>query len=222
MKKAILLLLLAVVAAAAWRHHGQATRAPRPADGVLVGDGPRWGVTGMGSHATWSTALSPTESMPIAAIDITGRVLARRAYAPTPLEGPFALDLVLGWGPMSDNRVLDQLSVRQDARGFDIVAGPKLDLPVAKAYAAAMNLSLYSDTFQYMHALEAIRVGDVVRIVGWTTALRDAQGNKWQGHRGTAERPASSEIVQVLMLQVNDQKLFGNWESIERFSFQAW
>jgi hypothetical protein len=210
---------LVVVAAsvAVWYAHARREQlAPRPADGVLVGAEPRWGAASIGNHASY-LPLGHNEALPTGAIDITARVLARKTYPPEGFGDQLPLDLVLGWGPMSDNRVLDQVSIRQDKRSMQIDPGPGFTLKLDDAYASAINLSAYSDDFQFRSALESIRVGDVIRIVGWTLRLRNPQGEIWDGGDGQDHKTRRAVIVNVLKLQINDQKKFGNWDAETNF-----
>jgi hypothetical protein len=70
---------------------------------------------------------------------------------------------------------------------------------------------VYSDYFVHSAALDAIRIGDVVRIVGWRMRARNASGTTWEGGSGHERKGQSSALILVLKLQVNDEKKFGNW-----------
>ena len=206
------LLILVSASVAVWYGHAQrAKQAPRPADGVLVGAAPRWGAASIGNHASYMP-LGHNEALPTGAIDITARVLARKSYPSEGFGDQLTLDLVLGWGAMSDNRVLDQISIRQEDRSMQIDPRPGFTLKLDDAYASAINLSVYSDYLENRPILESIRVGDVIRIVGWTLRLRNPQGQIWEGGAGHDHNPRRTVVVSVLKLQVNDQKKFGNWD----------
>jgi len=211
-KSRIVLLILVSASVAVWYSHAKrATQAPRPADGVLVGAAPRWGAASIGNHASYMP-LGHNEALPTGALDITGRVLARKTYPSTGFGDQLTLDLVLGWGSLSDNRVLDHVSIRQENRSMQIDPQPGFPLKLDDAYASAINLSVYSDYFENRSILESIRVGDVVRMVGWTLRLRNPQGETWDGGVDHEHYPRRAVVVSVLKLQINDQKKFGNWD----------
>jgi len=206
------LLVVAIVGGAFWYGHSRhEAQAPRPADGVLVGAAPRWGVASIGNHAAYMP-LGHNQALPVGALDITGRVLARKTYPSEGFGDQLTLDLVLGWGPMSDNRVLDQLAIVQQDRSMQIEPGAGFSLKLAEAYASAINISIHSDYFDNRPILESIRPGDVVRMVGWTLRLRDQQGKTWEGGAGQDPPPRRGVVLSVLKLQINDQKKFGNWD----------
>jgi len=109
-------------------------------------------------------------------------------------------------------RVLDQLTIRQAERSMQIDPRPGFTLKLEDAYASAINISVYSDYFENRPVLESIRLGDVIRVVGWTLRLRNPQGQIWEGGAGHDHNPRRAVVVSVLKLQVNDQKKFGNWD----------
>ena len=55
---------------------------------------------------------------PRATYDVTARILGREDYRFDPIADLAPLDLALGWGPMSDNRVLKTLKISQGARFY--------------------------------------------------------------------------------------------------------
>jgi hypothetical protein len=212
MNARLLASVLALALVAAWyRHSHQVAGAPRPADGVLVGAEPLWGAASIGDHASY-IPLGHNESFPTGALDITGRVLALKEYPHQGLGEYTTLDLVLGWGPMSDNRVIDQLAIRQEDRHFVIEPKPALDLPLETAYRSSINISLSTDFAEHRQMLGAIRVGDVIRLEGWTVRIRNAAGATWEGVIGRDLHGPRSAVLSVHRLQVNDEKKFGNWD----------
>jgi hypothetical protein len=217
-KTRLALLIIAITGAVLWYRHAPGVKQePRPADGVLVGAEPRWGAASVGKYASY-TQLGANESIPTGAYDVTGRVLARRSYPASGFSEQITLELVLGWGPMSDNRVLDHLSISQEDRTMRIDPRAGLALELDAAYAAAINISVYSDFDEHRAALESVKVGDVIHMIGWTLRLRNSQGETWQGGAGFDQNPRRTVVLQVLKLQINDEKKFGNW-SVETNEF---
>ena len=185
-----------------------AGHAPRPADGVLVSAEPVYG--GLDFPKSW-LKIGSFQQWPEGSIDITARILARHDY---PREGFGQLvktDLVLGWGPMSDNRVIDHVAIHQNSRGMELVPDATGAIKEKAAYDSTALVAVYSDFNEFSAALDALRVGDVIRLYGWQQKLKDANGAVWNG--GTGNEPVGQRafVVQVLKLQVGDRKVFGNW-----------
>jgi hypothetical protein len=210
------LLLAIVVALAGWwilrTHHGGVitTQAPRPADGVLVSAEPVYG--GLDFQTSWM-ALGAFQQMPQGTIDVTARVLARHDYPRSGIGEVLPTDLVLGWGPMSDNRVIDHVTIRQADRGLTVIPDDTAVITAAAARASTMVVAVYSDFQPHAAALNELRVGNVIHLYGWRLKARLADGSTWGGGSGQEKIGERAFIAQVLMLQVGDRKVFGNWDA---------
>jgi hypothetical protein len=210
------LLVVALIVLAGWwamrtQHHGPlAPQAPRPADGVLVGAEPVYG--GLDFQPGWMP-LGALQQMPEGTLDVTARVLARQDYPRTGTGEAFPTDLVLGWGAMSDNRVIDHVGIHLADRGLTVTPDEAAGIPARAARALTMVLAVYSDFQPHAAALDALRVGDVIHLYGWQLKVKRADGSTWSGGSGREEIGERAFIAQVLMLQVGDQKVFGNWDA---------
>jgi hypothetical protein len=106
------LVLIAIVLLQGWRQWER--RALEPADGVIAPTEPH------------QTDLDDSEPIavgrwtltPRARYQITARVLGREDYRFDPTAELAPTDLALGWGPMSDSRVLKSFEISQSARFY--------------------------------------------------------------------------------------------------------
>jgi hypothetical protein len=210
------LLAVALLVLAGWwllrtQHQGPlAPQAPRPADGVLVSAEPVYG--GLDFQRTWMP-LGAFQQMPEGTMDVTARILARLDYPRAGLGEIFPTDLVLGWGPMSDNRVIDHTTIRIADRGLTVTPDEAAGITAKAARAFTMVIAVYSDFRPHAAALDALRVGDVIHLYAWQLKVKRADGSVWNGGSGQEEIGDRAFIAQVLMLQVGDQKVFGNWDA---------
>ncbi len=109
------IVLVALLIGSAWNGwHQWSLRAVHPQDGPIAPEEPlqtnidrappirigRWTLT------------------PRASYDITARILGREDYRFDALASLIPEDLALGWGPMSDNRVLADFEISQGARFY--------------------------------------------------------------------------------------------------------
>jgi hypothetical protein len=92
-----------------WEH-----RAIHPADGAIAPNEPLQ----TESNAAPVIVLRRWTLTPRASYDITARILGREDYRFDPIAGLAPMDLALGWGPMSDNRVLRAFKISQGARFY--------------------------------------------------------------------------------------------------------
>jgi hypothetical protein len=106
-----LVLLIAVL----WKAWGQwERRAIHPADGAIAPDEPMQTV----ADGESTIVLGRWTLTPRATYDITARILGREDYRFDPIADLAPLDLALGWGPMSDNQVLQAFEISQGARFY--------------------------------------------------------------------------------------------------------
>jgi hypothetical protein len=142
-----------------WQH-----RAVHPADGVLAPDEPvQTEVTDAPAivHGRWTLT-------PRARYDITARVLGREDYHVDPISDLVPMDLALGWGPLSDNRVLELLKISQGARYYSWRPLTE-SLPISHADVTrhSANTHIIPADAAVAARLQPLRLsGQVVRLTG--------------------------------------------------------
>jgi hypothetical protein len=111
-RRAAWIALTVVVLSKAWGQWER--RAIHPADGAIAPNEP------LQTEANGAPAivLGRWTLTPRASYDITARTLGREDYRFDPIADLAPLDLALGWGPMSDNKVLKALKISQGARFY--------------------------------------------------------------------------------------------------------
>jgi hypothetical protein len=99
--------------------HWLSNRAVRAPDGVLAAAEPQQLLVASGEtirRGRWTLTVRATYR-------ITARVLGRETYNFDALSDLIPQDIALGWGPMSDNRVLHSMEMSQENR-FSTGASP--------------------------------------------------------------------------------------------------
>jgi hypothetical protein len=98
--------------------------------------------------------------------DITARILSREDYRFDTLAALVPEDLALGWGPMSDNRVLKDFEITQSARFYSW--RPRGAMPIARQevieHSANTHIIPADETVRAQ--LKHLRVGQVVHLRG--------------------------------------------------------
>jgi hypothetical protein len=144
----------------AW--HSFEFRPLHPPDGVLAPQEP------LQTEARDATPqrLGRWTLTPKAEYDITARVLSREDYHFDALADLIPEDLALGWGPMSDNRVLADFDISQGARFY--TWQPRAALPIARdaVISHSANTHVIPANRAVRAALARLRVGEVVRLTG--------------------------------------------------------
>jgi hypothetical protein len=102
---------------------------------------------------------------PRARYDITARVLGREDYGYDRLAELVPEDLALGWGPMSDNRVLAAFTITQSARFYTWHAAT-LPIPVQDVIEHSANTHVIPADATVRKQLAHVRPGQVVHLSG--------------------------------------------------------
>ena len=115
---------------------------------------------------------------PVADFDIEARVLGRKNYRVDAGAKLSPVDLALGWGPMSDETVLDQIDISQSGRFYrwrtDVLPIPRQEI---EHNSANMHLIPANDAVE--DQLKRLRKGQVVRIQGHLVNVDREDGWYW-------------------------------------------
>jgi hypothetical protein len=106
--------------------------------------------------------------------EVTARILGREEYRMDPLSDLIPEDLALGWGPMSDNRVLESFEISQSARFYSWHPRKELPIPREEVIEHSANTHVIAADEHVGSQLKRLRVGEVVRLTGvLVDAVRD-------------------------------------------------
>ncbi|MFL6515908.1 MAG: hypothetical protein ACJ8M1_12895 [Chthoniobacterales bacterium] len=127
---------------------------------------------------------------PLAVFSLDARVLHRRNYRYDPGAALVPVDLALGWGVMSDERVLDQLNISQSMRCYWYEYRLPPPIPVDDIVSHSSNMHIIPATPEIASKCRSIRSGTLVHLIGdlveatgpgvpkWTSSLsRTDRGN---------------------------------------------
>jgi hypothetical protein len=142
--------------------------------GVLAPDDPVQ--TDPASRETW-TFRNHTLS-PLAAFEIRARVLSTERYRfdrPSELS---PVDFALGWGPMSDSRILQSFTIQQRGRWY-FWSTPRLPISQAEVITHSANMHMIPATQEVASRLLAVRAGQVVALRGQLVRADGKDGWHW-------------------------------------------
>ena len=116
---------------------------------------------------------------PAATFQIEAKVLSRKRYR-TGTEAELSpMDLALGWGPMSDQNVVDKLSVSQSGRWYRWSCGSKPPIPIRKIETHSANMHIIPASDAVEKVLKSVRVGQVIHIDGYLVRVTGKDGWRW-------------------------------------------
>lgn len=167
--------------------------------GVLVAEQPRQAPTAHDPFWEDDVLLTPR-----AEFSLRARVLGRERYWLDGGSGLAPVDLALGWGPMSDQAVLDQIEIRQGGRWYFLrwESAPPVAPDVLMNHSGNMHIipsdSLVNDV------LNDLRPGHVVALKGWLVDASRDDGWTWSTSLSREDRgDGSCELFYVVWAEAD-------------------
>lgn len=103
---------------------------------------------------------------PRAEFDAEVRVLGRERYWLGELADVAPLDIAVGWGPMSDSAVLNEIDISQGGRFYFWQYDGEPPIPTPAIISHSANWHLVPASRSVWRTLRSLRVGSVVRLEG--------------------------------------------------------
>ncbi len=103
---------------------------------------------------------------PLAEFILDARVLHRKIYRYDRSAALVPVDLAVGWGPMSDQAVLDRLEISQSARFFFYEYQHQPPIPREEIVSHATNLHLIPSTDAIESQCKSLRTGELIHLSG--------------------------------------------------------
>jgi len=139
---------------------------------------------------------------PKANIELEARILSIKNYYFDKYSDLSPTDIVFGWGPMSDERNLNSIMVRQSDRSFYWeMANPPIKQE--KMWQHATNMHLIGSTQEIRDKIGSLRKGHVVKIAGYLVNAQSPEG--WSLKTSMSRKDIgdnSSELVWVKSLTI--------------------
>lgn len=187
----IVLLFILVVAL----HHWYTNSAIRHPPGILVASEPDQVI--IRNPKPW--VKGNRVFVPLATFHLKARVLSSESYYLDSQADISPLDLALGWGPMSDQRVLDRLDIVQGNRCFVWQAiGGELPIARSEVITHSSNMHMIPSTDEVRRSLKSIRTGEIVQLTGYLVGIQENGHWTWVSSlRRTDTGNGACEIVWV-------------------------
>ena len=127
---------------------------------------------------------------PLAAFVIEARVLHRKIYRYDPGAALVPVDLAVGWGPMSNQSVLDHLTISQSARFYFYEYQNPPPIPKEEIISHSTNMHLIPSTDAIAAECKSLRSGELIHLSGllveatgpdigtWTSSLTRTDSGK--------------------------------------------
>ncbi len=165
-----------------------------PPPGVRVVEEPLQGPPTQGE--AW--AFRGYRIVPLADFEIRARVLSSERYRWDGGAELCPIDLALGWGPMSDSAVLDEISIEQSGRWYHWRTSSEPPIPVGEIISHSANMHMIPANPRVERLLKGFRVGQVVSLKGSLVRVEGPNGFQWISSTTRADTGnGSCELVWV-------------------------
>jgi hypothetical protein len=190
---------LAFILLIAWgAYHHWEQRAEQHGPGVIAANSPQQQTI---SHPS-SFLLNNYTITPLADFSLQARVLSTQRYQLDRAAQLAPVDLALGWGRMSDETVLSQISISQSGR-FYFWRVEQFPIPREEIQSHSANMHMVPADDTIAQQLKSIRVGQRVNIQGQLIEAKGADGWTWRSSlTRTDTGNGACELVLVKSLTV--------------------
>ena len=184
----IVMVVFAALAYFFWPDHGK-----RHPPGILIPDAPSQ--TNIRGGTPWEKG--GYRITPLAEFQLRARLLSKHRYWLDRESQLSPIDFLLGWGPMSDQKVLDQLSLSQGSRWYEWQAS-QLPIPQREIEAHCANMHMIPANPDIERQLKQARIGDIVELKGYLISVQAPDGWHWKSSLTRTDTGGSScELVWV-------------------------
>lgn len=143
--------------------------------GVLVTEAPFQG----SANTSVVYRIKDFEITPIASFNIRARVLHTKRYNNDKESIMSPIDLALGWGRMSDQAVIDQLTITQSYRWYNWRYENTPPIPIKEIISSSANMHMIPADPAIQEQLLDVREGDIVHISGYLVKVKGPNGYHW-------------------------------------------
>lgn len=157
-----------------------------------------------GDLAAGSLSVEGHSVTALEAFSIEARVLGREDYRLDRGARLSPTDLALGWGPMADPAVSEQIEIRQRNRWYywrvDELPIPRRDIERHSA-----NMHMIPANPEVARVLGEVRAGQMIRLSGQLVRIDGADGFRWVSSLSREDTgDGACELIWVEQLQIID------------------
>jgi hypothetical protein len=140
----------------------------------------------------------------LAQFSMEARVLGKQRYWFDRAADLSPIDLALGWGPMSDQKVLEQLDFSQRGRRY-FWWTDQLPLPVESIAGHSANMHMLPANEDIATRLKSIRRGEIIALRGYLVSVHAPSGWNWRSSLSrTDQGDGACEVIWVESLAIRE------------------
>jgi len=139
-----------------------------------------------------------------AGFSMRARVLRTEPYWFDGASAVSPVDFAVGWGPMSDQRVIDQIGFGQSGRWYHYwPKGRQFPIPAPAIVSHTANMHMIPADKDVLKVLRNVRRGDRISLAGYLVRVESKSGWKWDTSLSRTDSGGGAcEIVWVKSLVI--------------------
>lgn len=142
---------------------------------------------------------------PLARFALRARVLGTERYRFDRAAELSPVDFALGWGPMSDSRVLERITIQQRDRWY-FWSTPQLTIGADAVGTHSANMHMIPATGRIRDRLLAVKPGQLIGLEGQLVRVDGKDGWHWVSSLSRADTgDGSCEVIWVEAIRVADR-----------------
>jgi len=197
-RRALLLALTLSLGLGVWWWQGRPLSHPA---GVLAPDEPLQ--TEPESPTPWT--FKNHRITPLARFEIRARVLGTERYHFDRASALSPVDFAMGWGPMSDSKVLAAITIQQHDRWYFWSTG-HMPIPADAVISHSANMHMIPATESVARRLLAVRTGQLVSLRGQLIRADGTDGWHWLSSLSRTDTgDGSCEVIWVESVSATDR-----------------
>ena len=139
---------------------------------------------------------------PLAEFKLKGKILARENYSFGRESELSPIDLALGWGPMSDEAVLDKIDISQSGRWYHWKV-KEFPIPRKAIETQSANMHMIPANDSVADLLEMSKQGQIIELSGYLIRVDAEDGWSWKSSMTRNDTGAHAcELILVNSFQV--------------------
>lgn len=137
--------------------------------------------------------------MPIASFSAKARVLSISSYHNDKMSEFCPIDLAIGWGRMSDQKIIDKIEIKQQHRWY-VWQTKNFPIPRKEIESSSSNVHIIPATETIYDKLDEVVRGNIVQISGMLVNVKK-QDNKFVWKSSTKRNDTGSGACEILWLE---------------------
>lgn len=146
--------------------------------GILVPEDPE--ILTVNYHRAWTN--NDYTIVPIASINIRARTLRTKSYYWDRSTSLSPIDVLLGWGELSDQTILENLSISQSDRDFSWKAKGPLTVNDSYINNHMANFHLIPANPAIKKVIKSLHNNEIINMSGYLVDISASDGYTWTSH----------------------------------------